>query len=63
MSEETKEAAKNTEYSLQKAERHLNDAERFAKQSGDKNLTQKVTKIREATQETRKDLDKKLNEG
>ena len=63
MSQETKQAAKDTERDLRRAEEHLSAAEQSAKQTGDKSLHQKVTKIKEAVTETRKDLDSKLNGG
>lgn len=61
MSNEKRDAAQSTEYHLRKAHEHLNDAERSSQGTGDKSLVQKVTKVREAVIETRKDLNKKLD--
>lgn len=58
---EKKEAAQNTEYHLRKAQEHLGDAELAAQQTGDKSLIQKVTKTRHDVVETRKELNKKLD--
>jgi uncharacterized coiled-coil DUF342 family protein len=63
MSEQTKKNAKDVEYNLRNAEGYINEAERSAKGTGDKQLIEKVTKIRESVTETRKDLTKKLDGG
>lgn len=63
MSAETKKQAQNTEYYLREAETYTKEAERSAQGTGDKQLIQKVTKIRESMQETRKEINEKLNNG
>lgn len=60
MSEETKRDAKNTEYHLRNAEISVNDAEKCAQKTGDKQLIQKVTTIKKTITETRKELNEKL---
>jgi hypothetical protein len=61
MSSEKRDQAQYTEHNLRQAEIHMGRAERAAQLTGDKSLVQKVTKIREAVTETRKDILKKLD--
>lgn len=63
MSAETKKQVQNTEYYLRQAEGELGNAERSAQGTGDKQLIQKVTKMKESVQETRKEINEKLNNG
>lgn len=58
---EKKQEAQNTEHQLREAERHIRQAEQHAGNTGDKQLTEKVTKIRKDVQTTREDLSKKLD--
>jgi hypothetical protein len=60
MSEETKQAGTDTHHSLERAEKHLKDAQQSAGNTKDPGLIQKVTKLREAVTETKTDLGKKL---
>lgn len=61
MSNEKREAAQNTEYHLREAETSIRRAERSAQTTGDKSLVEKVTKVREAVTETRREIIKKLD--
>ncbi len=63
MSAETKKNAQNTEYYLREAETRLDDAERSAQGTGDKQLIKKVSTIKESVQQTRKEINEKLNNG
>ena len=58
---EKKENAQNTEHYLRRAHENLSEAERYSKGTGDKNLIQKVTKLRQDVKETREDLNKKMD--
>ena len=62
MSEQTKQAGKDTEYYLQSAEKNLQSAERASQGTKDPALIQKITKIKEAVTETKTDLNKKLDD-
>jgi len=62
MSEQTKQAGENTNQHLGDAEYSLKQAEKSATQTKDPGLIQKVTKIKEAITETRKDLSTKLDD-
>lgn len=61
MSSEKRENAQNTEHNLKRAEEYLRTAETSSQGTGDKQLQQQVTKIREAVTETRKEIIKKLD--
>lgn len=58
---EKKQEAQNTEHSLREAEKHVRQAEQHSQNTGDKQLIEKVTKIRKDVQTTREDLSKKLD--
>lgn len=60
MSVEKRKYAENTEYHLKRAEEHIGAAEQSSQGTGDRDLTKKVIKVKEAVSETRKELTKKL---
>lgn len=62
MSEQTKQAGQETAQHLSDAEYSLKNAEKAATKTKDPALIQKVTKIKEAVTETRKDLNTKLDD-
>lgn len=62
MSAETRQAGHDTYQHLSDAEYSLKQAEKSATQTKDPGLIQKVTKIKEAVTETRKELSTKLDD-
>lgn len=62
MSQQTREAAKETEQHLKTAESYITEAERTSKKTGDKTLIEKVSKIKEVTVEVHKELKKNLEQ-
>jgi len=62
MSIETKENAQKTQKSLEAAEPYLKNAEESSKKTGDKQLQQKVVKVREAIQEISQEIKKRLSD-
>lgn len=63
MSEQTKKAAESAEKNLRAAEVYVKEADRYAFDTGDKQLIQKVKKIKEAVNETANEISKRLGEG
>ncbi|HEY5268147.1 MAG TPA: hypothetical protein VII94_03355 [Candidatus Saccharimonadales bacterium] len=63
MSAETKKAAEITKENLGNAGEYLRRAAENAGKTGDKTLIEKVTKIKQETEEATKELTKKLKEG
>lgn len=57
-----KSEARSTAYYLRQAHAFISNAQESAEQTGDKNLHQKVTKLRNDLIEVRKDLETKLYE-
>lgn len=57
-----KQEARNTAYYLRQAHAFIGNAQTSAEQTGDKNLHQKVTKLRSDIIEIRKELEKNLYE-
>lgn len=63
MSAKTKRSAEYTAEYLKKADINIKYANEYAKETGDKTLIEKVTKIQRQTEETYQEIDKKLNNG
>ena len=62
MSAETKKDAEYASEFLKKGAEHLKTAEKYANASGDKTMTTKITKVKEATQEISKEIDHRISE-
>lgn len=62
MSSERRNDMETTKKYLQGAEQQLQQAHEFAKKGGDGKIAEKITKIKQATQESREEINKKLNE-
>ena len=58
-----KQDARNTAYYLRQAHAFISNAQESAAETGDKNLHQKVTKLRSDLIEVRKELEDKLYKG
>jgi hypothetical protein len=62
MSSEKRENMELSKEYLGAAERSLQTATEFAKKGGDKQVIEKITKVKEATKEIKQEIHKKLNE-
>ena len=63
MSAETKKAVEEAGKYLKRADEYMSEAGKQAQKSGDKQLVEKVTKIKKETRETHEGITKRLKEG